>query len=156
VDRVVRGADLNHLWAAAAVGRAVGVRGEGKKPNIVLGWLCGLVSGFTSMIGHAGGPPYQTFVIPQKLPRDMLVGRTLVFFASVNLVKIVPYFALGQFTTHNLKISATLIPVAILSTWTGVWLVRRIPTERFYTLIYILMVAVGIRLVWQSATALLG
>jgi len=127
---------------------------EVRKPNIVLGWLCGLGSGFTSMIGHAGGPPYQIFVIPQKLPRDMLVGTTLVFFASVNLVKVVPYFALGQFTRQNLTISATLIPVAVLSTWLGVKLVRKIPTERFYTLIYVLMIAVGLRLVWQSAPAL--
>jgi uncharacterized membrane protein YfcA len=53
-------------------------------------------------------------------------------------------------------ISATLVPVAILSTWAGVWLVRRIPTERFYTLIYILMVLLGLKLSWQSGLSLFG
>lgn len=127
-----------------------------RKPNIVLGWICGLGAGFTSMIGHAGGPPFQIFVIPQKLPRDVLVGTTLIFFGSVNLVKVLPYFALGQFTAENLFLSATLIPLAVLSTWAGVWLIRRISMERFYTMIYVLMIVVGLRLVWQSGTALLG
>jgi len=126
------------------------------KPNVLLGLLCGLGSGFTSMIAHAGGPPFQVFVLPQRLPRDVLVGTTLLFFGAVNLVKVVPYFALGQFTAQNLMISATLVPVAILSTWAGVWLVRRIPTERFYTLIYILMVLLGLKLSWQSGLSLFG
>lgn len=126
------------------------------KPNAFLGMICGLGSGFTSMIAHAGGPPFQIFVIPQHLPRDVLVGTTLLFFASVNLVKVVPYVALGQFTAQNLTMSAILIPIAILSTWVGVWMVRRIPTERFYTFIYILMIVVGLRLAWKSGLALFG
>lgn len=43
-----------------------------------------------------------------------------------------------------------LLPVAILSTFAGVWLIRRVPAERFYTLIYWLLLAVGAKLVWDG------
>ena len=48
-------------------------RGQGgliAKPNMLIGWLCGAASGFTSMIAHAGTPPFQIFVIPQRLPQN--------------------------------------------------------------------------------------
>ena len=90
------------------------------------GWFWGAVAGFTSMIAHAGGPPFQIYVIPQQLPRDIFVGTGVVFFALVNLIKVPPYLALGQFSRENLLTSAVLFPLAIASTWAGVWLVRRV------------------------------
>jgi uncharacterized membrane protein YfcA len=48
-----------------------------------------------------------------------------------------------------------LFPVAIASTWAGVWLVRRVPAERFYTIIYILLIAVGLKLLYDGALALI-
>ena len=107
------------------------------------------------MIAHAGGPPFQIFVIPQRLPRDVFVGTGVIFFALVNFAKILPYFILGQFTPENLILSATLIPLAIVSTWAGLWLVRKVATERFYRLIYILMLVIGAKLTWDGLTVLL-
>lgn len=115
-----------------------------------VGTIFGVVSGFTSQIAHAGQPPYQLWVVPRRLPRDMFVGTTAIFFAVVNWVKVPAYVALGQFTRANLTIAALLLPVAILSTAAGVWLVRRVSAERFYRAIYLLMIAVGIKLVWDA------
>ena len=42
------------------------------------------------------------------------------------------------------------MPLAIASTWAGVWLIRRIDSVRFYTLICVLMVLLGLRLIWQG------
>ena len=44
----------------------------------------------------------------------------VIFFALVNLIKVPPYLALGQFTRANLMTSAVLFPLAIVSTWAGV------------------------------------
>lgn len=115
-----------------------------------LGTLAGLASGFTSQIAHAGSPPFQLWVLPRRLARDVLVGTTAIFFAVVNWLKVPAYLALGQFTHENLLLSAALVPVAILSTFFGVWLVRRVSPERFYTAIYWLMIAVGVKLVWDA------
>ena len=121
-------------------------RTAGGSPGWV-GSLFGVASGFTSQVAHAGQPPFQLWVLPRRLPRDVLVGTTAIFFAVVNWVKVPAYIALGQFTAANLTVAAILLPVAIASTLAGVRLVRRVPAERFYTAIYILMILVGLKLV---------
>ncbi|MEI9927870.1 MAG: sulfite exporter TauE/SafE family protein [Sphingomonas sp.] len=115
------------------------------------GALFGAASGFTSQIAHAGQPPFQLWVLPRSLPPALLVGTTAVFFAAVNWIKVPAYVALGQFTRGNLLTSAALLPPAIVSTLAGVWLVRRIAPDRFYTAIYWLMILVGIGLLFEAA-----
>ena len=112
--------------------------------------LLGIASGFTSQVAHAGQPPFQIYVLPRRLPRDVLVGTTAIFFAAVNWIKVPAYWALGQFNRETLGIAALLLPVAISSTFAGVWLVRRVSPARFYTAIYALMVVVGIKLIWDA------
>jgi uncharacterized membrane protein YfcA len=115
-----------------------------------VGSLCGVASGFTSQVAHAGQPPFQLWVLPRRLERDVLVGTTAIFFAVVNWIKVPAYLALGQFTHANLLTAAMLLPIAILSTLAGVWLVRRVSAARFYTAIYVLMILVGVKLVWDA------
>jgi uncharacterized membrane protein YfcA len=120
-----------------------------KSPGWV-GTLAGIASGFTSQIAHAGQPPFQIWVLPKRLPRDVLVGTTAIFFAATNWLKVPAYWALGQFSRENMLAAATLLPVAIASTFAGVWLVRRVSPARFYTAIYALMILVGVKLVWDA------
>ena len=47
-------------------------------------------------------------------------------------------------------VAALLLPVAIASTFAGVWLVRRVSPAHFYTAIYALMVLVGVKLIWDA------
>lgn len=116
-----------------------------------VGMIAGVASGFTSQIAHAGQPPFQLWVLPRHLPRDVLVGTTAIFFAVINWVKVPAYLALGQLTRANLFASLTLAPVAIVSTFAGVWLVRRVSPDRFYTAIHALMVVLGVMLLWEAA-----
>ncbi|WP_420103762.1 sulfite exporter TauE/SafE family protein [Bosea sp. (in: a-proteobacteria)] len=163
----VLAAYLLAAWVSdAAVGLAVGVISIGfalrrmlasgqalsrvRRANWAGGSLWGFLCGFTSMIAHAGGPPFQIYVMPQKLPPASFIGTGAIFFAALNWVKVAPYIALGQFSPANLLASAVLLPIAILSTFAGVWLIRRVPAERFYTLIYWLLLAVGAKLVWDG------
>ncbi|MCW2365995.1 putative membrane protein YfcA [Sphingobium sp. B7D2B] len=111
-----------------------------------LGVLFGVASGFTSHVAHAGSPPFQMWVLPRKLPRDTLVGTTAIAFAVMNWIKVPAYAALGQFTHANLLATATLIPLALISTMLGVKLVRKVDPERFYVLIYVLMILLGVKL----------
>lgn len=120
------------------------------------GWVgfgFGIASGFTSQIAHAGAPPFQMWVLPKRLSRDMLVGTTTMMFAVLNWVKLPAYAALGQFTRANLMATALLAPLAIVSTIAGVFLVRRIDPARFYVLIYTLMILLGIKLVADALLA---
>ena len=149
-ERAVRGAlgAISIVFAARSLWLARGGRIPAPaRPRRWLGVLMGAVSGATSQIAHAGQPPFQIYVLPQRLPRDTLVGTTAIFFAAVNWLKVPAYVALGQFTRAQLLASATLLPVAIAATLAGVWLARRIDGQRFYTIIYLLMLGVGGKLV---------
>jgi uncharacterized membrane protein YfcA len=108
-----------------------------------IGSLFGVATGFTSQIAHAGGPPFQMWVMPRRLPRDVFVGTSAIFFAVVNWIKVPAYLALGQFTSANLAATAALLPFAILASLGGVKLVRRVSPERFYVIVYWLMIVAG-------------
>lgn len=117
------------------------------------GWtgsLFGFATGFTSQIAHAGGPPFQMWVAPRGLPHVRLVATQAVLFATLNWVKLPAFIALGALSRPVLTTAAVLLPLAVASTYLGIWLIRRIETARFYTLVYCLMVAIGLRLVWQG------
>lgn len=136
---------MYRLWA----GRHTMPRETARLPEW-FGALFGVASGFTSHVAHAGQPPFQLWVLPRNLAPALLVGTTAVFFAVVNWIKVPAYFALGQFTAANLMTAAALLPLAIASTFAGVWLVRRIDPARFYTAIYWLMVLVGAGLIAEA------
>ncbi len=132
---------LHRLWLER--GGSVPVASNSPK---WVGVLFGVASGFTSQIAHAGSPPFQMWVLPRRLPRDTLVGTTAIAFAVMNWMKVPAYAALGQFARANLTATALLVPVALISTMAGVALVRRVDAARFYTLIYALMVLLGLKL----------
>lgn len=115
-----------------------------------IGTLFGVAMGFTSQIAHAGGPPFQMWVTPRRLPHEVFVGTSSLTFAAVNWMKVPSYVLLGSFDRQVLEAAALLVPLAIIATLVGVWLVRRMDTARFYTLIYLLMVALGLRLIFQG------
>jgi len=139
----------HRLWIARG-GRIAAPRDIPAVADAALGVGLGAASGFTSQIAHAGQPPFQMWVLPKALPPASLVGTTAIYFAVINWIKVPAYWALGQFTRENLLTAAALLPVAIASTFAGVWLVRRIDAGRFYTLIYVLMILVGGQLLWEA------
>jgi len=111
-----------------------------------VGSLFGVATGFTSQIAHAGGPPFQMWVTPRRLPHIVYVGTSSILFALINWAKVPAFLALGELDRQNLAISGMLMPLAIASTLAGVWLVRRIDAARFYKLIYLLMILLGTKL----------
>jgi uncharacterized protein len=124
-------------------------------PSAPGGVFWGGVAGFTSAFANAGGPPFQIYVLPQRLPKLTLVGTTTIFFAVVNWLKVVPYFALGNFSAHGLSTSLALMPLAIASNFAGIWLVRVTPVELFYKIAYVLIFLLSCTLIWQGCADLL-
>ena len=124
------------------------------KPRAAAGPFWGALAGFTSALVQVGAPPYYVFVLPQRLPKMVLVSTTAWFFAACNAMKVIPYFALGQFSTAGLWTSLVLVPLAVATNFFGIWLVRRTPQEVFYKLAYILMFLIALELIRQGGMAL--
>ena len=120
---------------------------EGLPPSKPWGAFWGGFAGFTSFISHTGGPPFQIYVLPQKLTPVAYSGTTAFFFAIVNTSKLVPYFFLGQLNVSNLTYAAILAPLAVAGVLVGVYLVRRISVKRFYQLTYWLVFLLAIKLI---------
>ena len=72
----------------------------------------GAAGGFTSFIAHAGGPPISIYLLRRPLDRTDFVATTVLLFAAINYVKLLPYGWLGQLSAENLATSLVLAPLA--------------------------------------------
>jgi len=120
------------------------------QPNRIAAAFWGSVAGFTSFVAHVGGPPFQVYALPIRLDPKVLSGTATLFFALTNAIKLIPYFALGQFDTTNLTASLVLAPLAPLATLAGAFLVRRMKPEVFYPFTYITVGLVALKLLWDG------
>lgn len=125
----------------------------GPEHHALSGSLFGALAGFTSFSIHAGGPPFTLYLMPKKLTPLLFAGTAGLFFAVVNFVKLVPYYALGQFSADNLLYSLVLVPLAPLGVALGHYLVRRSTPSLYYSVISAALVLVGAKLLWDGATA---
>lgn len=131
-------------------------RGEARPESRPRGVFWAAVSGFTSFIGHAGGPPLQVYLLPLKLDKTVFVGTTTVFFMSVNYVKLIPYGYLGLLSQENLLTALVLAPVCPLAMFCGVWLHHRVPERPFYLTCYVFVLLVGLKLLWDGVEGMLA
>ncbi len=157
-------------WATASlvserlVGGLVGLIGGSfaayvlLRPNVstarragrLAGTFWGTVSGFTSFVSHAGGPPYQVYVLPLGLEKTVFAGTTTILFAYVNAIKLIPYWALGQLSLENLRVAAVLTVPAVLAVFAGTRLVRLLPPALFFRLVAWALLLVSLKLLWDA------
>ena len=123
-------------------------------PSRRSGSLWGTLAGFTSFVAHAGGPPLSVYLLPQQMDKTLFVGTTVIYFAIVNYVKLIPYSLLGQFSGANLVTSLLLSPLAPLGMWLGIWLHRRIEEKLFYQSVYLMLSVVGLKLLYDGLAGL--
>lgn len=115
-----------------------------------IGMAASATAGFTSFIAHAGGPPISMYLLRRGLDRTAFVATTVVFFAVVNYVKLLPYAWLGQLDAANLQTSLVLAPLAPLGVAAGVWMHNRVSDRFFFQVAYTLLFLVGARLVYDG------
>jgi uncharacterized membrane protein YfcA len=121
---------------------------QDKQPvNAKKGWFWGTVAGFTSFISHAGGPPFQIYVLPQRLPKVEFAGTATLLFAVINAAKIWPYQQLQPYSYDDLMRAADLIPFALVGTVLGAYITRKIADVWFYRLVQAGLFAVSLKLI---------
>ncbi|MEP2533027.1 sulfite exporter TauE/SafE family protein [Shimia sp.] len=118
--------------------------------DVPRGIFWGTLTGITSYISHAGGPPYQNYVLPQKLDKMVYLGTTTIFFTIVNLLKVPPYILAGQITWESTGQALWLAPMALFGAWSGATLSRVLPEKIFFALIEIALALVSCKLVYEA------
>jgi len=115
--------------------------------NLKKGLFWGTMAGFTSFISHAGGPPFQIYVLPQRLPKVQFAGTATLLFAVINAAKILPYQLLQPYAYDDLLRATNLIPFALLGTVIGAYVTKRIADVWFYRLVQVGLFVVSIKLI---------
>ncbi|MBS7806290.1 sulfite exporter TauE/SafE family protein [Variovorax sp. PCZ-1] len=115
-----------------------------------LGAILTSISGFTSFVAHAGGPPFNAYMIAQRLSPVVFTATAAYFFFIINLSKWLPYAWLGLLDLRNFATSLALMPFAPLGVWIGVKIARKIQPTLFYRLVYLGMFLTGCKLVWDG------
>jgi hypothetical protein len=108
------------------------------------------LSGFTSFVAHAGGPPLMVYLLPQRLDKRLYVGTAVLFFFVVNYVKLIPYAWLGQLNFGNLATSLVLLPLAPAGIRLGVWAQNHLREALFYRIVVLLLLASGGKLLFDG------
>lgn len=132
---------------------AVAVDAAGSRPFSA--WFWGTLAGFTSFVAHAGGPPYQIHTLPLRMDPKLYTGTAVVFFAVVNVAKLLPYSALGQLDGRTLLSAAVLLPLAIVAVLVGAALIKRMRPTVFYPFMYAMIALVSLRLIYEGVRGLL-
>ena len=125
-------------------------------PGRLWGAFWGTCAGFTSFLAHAGSPPYQVYVLPQGLRKEIYTGTSVMFFAAANAIKLIPYGMLGQLSVTNLTVSAALLPLVPVGVFLGVWINRKLPEKIFFFIILTSILLVGIKLIWDGISNVMG
>lgn len=139
---------LRYFIDASRAGKGTETAPKPHRPALAGLWSS--LSGYASFVAHAGGPPFQIYVLPLRLDPKIYTGTSVRFFAIMNAVKLIPYFALGQLDTENLSLSAILLPVAIISTIAGARIVHYIRPAIFYPLMYVMALLAALKLLWDG------
>ena len=89
------------------------------------------------------------------MPKVTLVGTTVIFFAIINFVKLIPYIWLGQLNSDTLITSLILMPLAPIGVLLGVYLLHRVSDKWFYWSCYGFLLVAGIKLIYEGSKSLL-
>lgn len=110
----------------------------------------GVVTGFTSFVSHAGGPPAAVYLLSRGLDKMTYQSTTVFIFWVMNIVKFVPYAFLGIFTLETLTLDLVLAPFAVLGAWLGVKAHRIVSERLFFGITYVLLLVTGTKLIWDA------
>lgn len=128
-------------------------RPEPAQPSLRRGGFWGIITGFTSFSVHAGGPPLNIYLLPLKLEKSVYIGTTVIMFAAINYLKLIPYAMLGQFSAANLSTAAVLALLAPVGVRLGYWMHHRISERWFYRICFVLLFLTGSKLLYDAAFA---
>lgn len=124
-------------------------RQKARQADIPQGIFWGTLTGLTSFVSHSGAPPFQMYVLPQRLEKLQFAGTSTILFAIVNAAKLLPYWELQQFSHFDTSVALWLLPSALIGTIAGAKLTRVIPDKIFFRLVEIALFVISLKLLYD-------
>ena len=116
------------------------------KFSAAMGALAGVASGMF----NNGGPPFNSYLLLQKLPPRIFIATTALFFALLNLIKVPGFLYTGVLNVPLLLSFWWVFPFIPLGIWTARWLVTRVNQQTFEWIVIALLIVSSAILFWQS------
>ena len=120
------------------------------RTRALLGPGMGLIAGISSSLIHAGGPPLNIYLASLRLPRALWISTAAVFFATINVSKVVGYAWAGLWSAQTLLASVLLAPVAMLGVYAGHQIQQRISERMFVRIVMLALALSGLVLLVQA------
>lgn len=89
----------------------------GKLPGAALLW--GTLSGISSTLLHAGGPPISIYFLSKGVSKKEWLAQAALFFALMNVVKLIPYSLNNVWQLDFLLLDLLLLPIAFIGVYLG-------------------------------------
>lgn len=139
-------------FVAWSLGRRFGLIPLGRPQPPRAGLFWGSLAGFTSFIGHAGGPPAAVYLLGRDLGKTPFQATNVVTFWWINLIKFPAYVALGIFTADTATAVLALAPVGLAGVAIGAWAHKRVSDGWFFGLTYVVLGLTGAKLIFDALT----
>jgi uncharacterized membrane protein YfcA len=114
-------------------------------------WTMGLLSGFSTLVGNAGGPVMTIYCAAQNFNKHNFMGTFAVFFFVLNLLKlpimggVVP--GLNLITWETLRFNLMVCPGLLVGVVLGRQLFKVIPERYFIPCVLVLNLIVPIQII---------
>jgi uncharacterized membrane protein YfcA len=112
--------------------------------------LAGTVSGITSMMAHAGGPPVAIYMLSLGLSKTLYAGTMNMYFTAANAAKVGPWLFLASPDARlwMLVLLCSLATPPVI--WLGWRLHQRLHQRQLYSLCYALLILASFKLLWDG------
>lgn len=140
--------------------------GAGNRPlfqevSRLKGTVVGIGCGFSTVVAHSAGAIVNMFFLARRLDKEYFIGTTARLYFGINLLKV-PIFALNPnpdgptFGWHTLLWTSWALPLCPLAVWIGVWMQRHFSQETFRMLIYLTLLLMAGKLIYDSIVVYLA
>src|SRR5690554_4784214 len=112
--------------------------------NKVGGLFMSMFSGITSSLVHAGGPPIIIYFSAIGLTPAKFVGTAAVFFAMLNVFKLIGAVSFGVLTLPTVLTALMFFPLAFVGNWLGVKINSSLDKVLFLKIMNYLLLVLGV------------
>jgi len=111
--------------------------------NQITAFAMSMLSGVTSSLVHAGGPPLIMYFSAIGLTPQKFIATASVFFAVLNTFKLVGAVSLGMLSINSMLTAVAFFPLAFLGNWLGIKISASLNKQRFLTIMNYLLLFLG-------------
>jgi uncharacterized membrane protein YfcA len=111
--------------------------------------LFGLLGGMASSVIHAGGLVMSLYLLQGEGDKRAFVGTFVLFFAIVNLLKVLAYVQIDILNAEIVILAAVLSPLIILGGFLGNALNKKVSQKTFRAVVLALILLIGVNLVMK-------